>query len=70
MSTSQLGKLREGQQEMAVGIHIRIRLHLGNFSLPIVTIKPVLSLKFDLIQAVNECMWWDKGSIGVWRSAV
>lgn len=57
MSTLQLGKLREGQQEIAVGIHTRLGLHLGNSSLPVVTIKPVFSLKFDLIQAVNECVW-------------
>lgn len=56
MSTLQLERLREGQQEIAVGIHIQIGIRLGNFSLPIVTIKPVLSLKCHLIQAVNECM--------------
>lgn len=39
-----------------MGIHIPIGLCLGDFSLPIVTVKPVLFLKFDLIQAVNECM--------------
>lgn len=57
MSTSQQVKLRKGQHEAAVGIHIQIRLALRNSSIPIAmqTIKPVLSIAVDLIYAVCGC---------------
>ena len=63
--TSQLVKLRGGQHEVAVGIHIQVGLALRNFSVPIamLTIKPVLSIAADFKQAASACVWWGRGSV-------